>query len=137
MSHQVCIGPSMHIEGELTGREDLVIDGAVDGKILVTGHQLVIGANGRVTAEIHDASTVVVEGTLVGDISADNKIEIGSTGSILGNIRAPRIVLADGARFKGSIDMEPRSPAPVRESAHEGDAPVGSASMAEPVGPRP
>ena len=99
----------MHIEGELTGREDLVIDGSVEGTILVTGHQLTIGQNGHVTADIHDATTVIVQGRLVGDVSADHKIEIGSTGSMLGNIRASRVVLAEGARLKGSVDMDPRS----------------------------
>ena len=108
MNHQVCIGRSMHIEGEVRGSEDLIIDGTVEGKIVVSGHQLTLGENGNVKADIQDASTVVVQGRLVGNVSADHKIEIGSTGSILGNIRAPRVVLADGARFKGSIDMEPR-----------------------------
>jgi cytoskeletal protein CcmA (bactofilin family) len=108
MGHQVCIGRSMHITGEVTGREDLIIDGTVEGKILVSGHQLTLGENGNVKADIRDARTVVVQGQLVGDVSAEHRIEIGSTGSIFGNIRAPRVVLADGARFKGSIDMEPR-----------------------------
>jgi len=130
MSNQVCIGSSMRIEGELTGHEDLVIDGTVQGKIVVTGHQLTIGENGHVTAEIHDAGTVIVQGRLVGNISADHKIEIGSTGSILGNIRAPRVVLAEGARFKGSIDMDPRSTAPPRAPANE------SARPARPEGHR-
>ncbi len=131
MNNQVCIGSSMHIEGELTGREDLVIDGSVDGKILVTGHQLTIGQNGRVTAEIHDASTVVVEGRLVGNISAENKIEIGSTGSILGDIRAPRVILADGARFNGRVDMEPRAAALRPPSSHKSDPPLGGPPVAE------
>jgi len=117
MTNPICIGSSMRIEGELTGHEDLVIDGTVEGRIVVKGHQLTIGENGRVTAEIHDAGTVIVQGKLVGNISAEHKIEIGSTGSILGNLRAPRIVLAEGARFKGSIDMEPRSTAPRRAPA--------------------
>jgi len=109
MSNQVCIGSSMRIEGELTGHEDLIIDGTVQGTIVVTGHQLTIGEHGQVTAEIHDAGTVIVHGRLVGNISAEHKIEIGATGSILGNIRAPRVVLAEGARLKGSVDMDPRS----------------------------
>ncbi len=112
MSNQICIGSSMRIEGELTGHEDLVIDGTVQGKIVIRGHQLTIGENGHVTAEIHEAGSVIVQGTLVGNVSAEHKIEIGRTGSILGNIRAPSVVLAEGARFKGSVDMEPRTAAP-------------------------
>ncbi len=117
MSNQVCIGRSMHIEGELTGNEDLIIDGTVEGKILVTGHQITLGENGHVKADIEDASTVIVQGRLVGNVSADHRIEIGSTGSILGDIRAPRVVLADGARFKGSIDMEPSIEKVIRRTA--------------------
>ena len=116
MGNQVCIGSSMRIEGELSGSEDLVIDGTVHGKILVSGHQLIIGENGKVLAEIHDARSVIVRGELVGNIAADDRIEIGSTGSVEGDIRAPRVVLSDGARFKGSIDMQPKSPAPPHTS---------------------
>ena len=105
MPNQVCIGSSMLIEGELMGSEDLVIDGTVQGKILISGHQLTIGENGKVLAEIHDARSVIVRGQMVGNIAAEDRIEIGSTGSVEGNIRAPRVVLSDGARFKGSIDM--------------------------------
>lgn len=109
MNRQVCIGSSMRIEGELMGSEDLVIDGVVEGRILISGHELTIGENGKVSAEIHDASAVIVRGQVTGNICADDRVEIGSTGSLLGDIRAPRVVLADGARFKGSIDMQPRA----------------------------
>ena len=111
-ARQVSIGSSMHIKGEVTGGEDLIIDGRVEGKIILTGHHLTIGKNGHVTAEIHDVGAVVVEGQLVGDISAGDRIEIGATGSIVGDINAPRVILADGARFKGSVDMEPKSAGP-------------------------
>lgn len=109
MSDKICIGSSMHIKGELTGKEDLTIDGRVDGKILLTGHQLTIEENGHVTAEIHDASTVIVRGTMIGNITADDKVEVASQGSMQGDIRAPRVVLADGSRFKGTIDTEAKS----------------------------
>ena len=109
MSDKISIGSSMHIKGELTGEEDLTIDGRVDGKILLTGHQLTIEENGHVTAEIHDASTVIVRGTMSGNITADDKVEVASQGSMQGDIRAPRVVLADGARFKGKIDTKTKS----------------------------
>ena len=105
MANQVCIGSSMRIEGELMGSEDLVIDGTVHGKIRIAGHQLTIGENAKVLAEIHDARSVIVRGEMKGNIAAEDKIEIGSTGSVEGDIKAPRVVLSDGARFKGSIDM--------------------------------
>jgi cytoskeletal protein CcmA (bactofilin family) len=108
----VNIGQSVQIKGELTGNEDLTIEGKVDGKIILKDHNLTIGANGRIAAEIH-AKTVLVVGEVVGNITADDKVEIAATGSMRGDIVAPRVVLADGARFKGSIDMD-RKPTEVR-----------------------
>ena len=109
MSDKISIGSSMHIKGELTGKEDLTIDGRVDGKIMLTGHQLTIEENGHVTAEIHDASTVIVRGTMSGNITAADKVEIAPEGSMQGDIRAQRVVLADGSRFKGRIDAKGKS----------------------------
>jgi cytoskeletal protein CcmA (bactofilin family) len=109
MSEKISIGSSMHITGELTGKEDLTIDGRVDGQILLTGHQLTIGENGHVTAEINDASTVIVRGTMSGNITAADRVEVASQGSMQGDIRAPRVVLADGSRFKGKIDTATKS----------------------------
>ena len=93
-------------DGPSAAEEDLTIDGRVEGKIMLTGHQLTIEENGHVTAEIHDASTVIVRGTMIGNITADDKVEVASQGSMRGDIRAPRIVLADGSRFKGRIDTQ-------------------------------
>ena len=101
----VNIGQSVQIKGELSGNEDLTIEGLVDGKIMVKDHNLTIGANGRITAEVH-AKTVVVVGQVSGNITADDKVELAPTASVVGDIRAPRVSIADGARFKGSIDME-------------------------------
>lgn len=105
MESIVNIGQSVEIKGTLTGNEDLTIEGMVDGKILVKDHALTIGANGRITAEVH-AKTVVVVGQVVGNITADDKVEIAPSGSVEGDIRAPRVAIADGAKFKGSIDMD-------------------------------
>ena len=108
MRDKICIGNSMHIKGELTGKEDLTIDGRVDGKILLTGHQLTIEENGHVTAEIHDARTVIVHGTMIGNITADDKVEVASQGSMQGDIRARRVVLADGSRSRSRISVTRR-----------------------------
>ena len=110
MSDKISIGSSMHIKGELSGKEDLAINGRVDGKILMNGYQLTIEENGHVTAEIH-AGTVIVRGTMIGNIIADDRVEVASQGSMQGDIRAPRVVLADGSRFKGTIDTEVKSAA--------------------------
>jgi cytoskeletal protein CcmA (bactofilin family) len=124
MRKQVSIGSSMQIKGELTGNEDLTIDGKVEGKIMLTGHQLTIAENGHVTAEIHDASVVVVHGQMIGDITADEKVEVAANGSMLGDITAPRVVLADGSRFKGSIDMGSKKPASSAQPSQPQPQPV-------------
>ncbi len=108
---EVNIGKSMKIKGKITGNQDLMIDGRVDGKIFLKGHKLSIGATGRVTAAIRDAKTVVVGGEMIGNISANDKVEITSTGTMRGDIKAPRVVLADGAQYRGVIDMEPKGTA--------------------------
>jgi cytoskeletal protein CcmA (bactofilin family) len=120
----VNIGQSVQIKGELTGNEDLTIEGMVDGKILVKDHGLTIGANGRITAEVH-AKTVVVVGQVIGNITADDKVEIAPSGSVQGDIRAPRVAISDGARFKGSIDMERKgAPAAAKTSGVSASTPV-------------
>jgi cytoskeletal protein CcmA (bactofilin family) len=105
MESIVNIGQSVEIKGTLTGNEDLTIEGMVDGKILVKDHALTIGANGRITAEVH-AKNVVVVGQVIGNITADDRVEIAPSGSVQGDVRAPRVSIADGAKFKGTIDMD-------------------------------
>jgi len=110
MEKLVNIGQSIQIKGELTGNEDLTLEGKVDGKIFLKDHNLTVGSNGRITADIH-AKNVTVIGEVMGNITADDKVEVAETGSMKGDIVAPRVVLADGAKFRGSIDMDakPRS----------------------------
>ncbi len=125
----VNIGQSVEIRGTLTGNEDLTIEGMVDGKILVKDHALTIGANGRITAEVH-AKTVIIVGQIVGNITADDKVEIAPSGSVQGDIRAPRVSISDGAKFKGSIDMERKGGAVTNQSARIGSV---STPMSEAV----
>jgi len=99
------IGQSVHIKGTLVGKEDLTIDGTVEGQIQLEGHMLTIGEHGVIQAELQ-AKNVVIHGRLDGDVSADDKVEISATGSVRGDIRAPRVAICDGATFKGSVDME-------------------------------
>lgn len=114
------IGPSIRIKGELTGEENLVIEGSVEGTIHLEKNDLTIGTNGRIKADIH-AKGVVVEGELQGDIVGTEKVIIRRSGNMRGNIVAPRVTLEDGAMFKGSIEMEP---GPQRQTG--GDASVGT-----------
>ncbi len=97
------IGAQIKIQGELSGDEDVVIDGRVEGKISVT-KSLRVGEKATVNAEIK-AHNVIVAGRVVGNVTAVEKVEILPSGSLEGNIRAPKIVIAEGAQFKGSVDM--------------------------------
>ncbi len=101
----VNIGPSIHIKGELNGDEDLVIDGRVEGKIELREHNLTIGANGKIKADLH-AKTIIIAGEVGGSAFASERVELTPTGRLNGNIVSPRITIADGAHFKGSVDME-------------------------------
>ena len=101
------IGASIRIKGDVTGDENLVIQGHVDGTINLKGHNVTISKSAKVNANI-EANQIIVEGELAGDMNADEKVIIRETGNVYGNIIAPRVNLEDGAMFKGSIEMEPR-----------------------------
>lgn len=96
-------GPNIHIEGTITGSEPVVIEGAVKGKIDLSG-ELRVGTKARVDANVH-ARNVTVEGKVTGDISADERVELIASATVEGNIKAPKIVVAEGAKFRGSVDM--------------------------------
>lgn len=110
------IGPSILIKGELSGEEDLLIQGRVEGTINLRQNHLTIGQEGKVNANIH-AHTVIIEGSHKGDIFGEEKVIIRKTGNVNGNVTAPRISLEDGAKFKGSMDMEVKR----SESSPRGD----------------
>ena len=101
----VNIGKSVIIKGELSGSEDLTIEGKVDGQIELREHALTIGPNGKIKAEVF-AKSVIVMGNVTGNISASDKINIRENGSVEGDISAPTVAIAEGARFRGSIDMQ-------------------------------
>jgi cytoskeletal protein CcmA (bactofilin family) len=99
------IGQSILFKGELTGNEDLTIDGTVEGKIDLKEHHLTIGKNGRIKADLR-AKTITIIGEVVGQIVADDKVELQAASRLQGDIIATRLSIADGAHFKGSVDME-------------------------------
>ena len=101
----VNIGKSVIIKGELSGSEDLTIEGHVDGKIDLRQHVLTVGPNGKIKAQVY-AKAVVVMGEVHGNITATDKINICENGSVDGDITAPRVAIAEGAHFRGSIDMQ-------------------------------
>lgn len=100
------IGPSIKIKGEVTGDEDLVIRGSVEGTIDLSAHEVTVGESGKVKADIK-GRTVIINGEVTGDVTGGEKVIIAKTGHVRGNIIAPRMTLEDGAVFKGSIDMDP------------------------------
>ena len=101
----VNIGATVFVKGEIQGNEDLVVEGEVEGHINLKDHNLHLGPKSRVRAEIY-AKTITIEGDVRGDVYASERLVIKKTGRLNGNIVAPRLVLEDGSRFKGTIDMD-------------------------------
>ena len=101
----VNIGKSVVIKGELTGSEDLTIEGHVEGKIELRQNVLTIGPNGKIKAQVF-AKSVVILGEVTGNVTASEKVDLRDNGSIDGDITAPRVAIAEGAHFRGSIDMQ-------------------------------
>ena len=118
----VNIGQTIFIKGELTGTEDLTIEGRVEGKIELKDHNLTIGPNGKIKADVYGKS-IVITGEVLGNAYASEKVEITNSGVLKGDITAPRIVIADGAQFKGSVDMDKGASASRdnRQQAQRGD----------------
>ncbi len=101
----VNIGKSVVIKGELNGSEDLTIEGHVEGKIELREHVLTIGPNGKIKAQVF-AKAVIVQGEVTGNVTATEKVDIRDNGSVDGDIVAPRVAIAEGAHFRGSVDMQ-------------------------------
>jgi cytoskeletal protein CcmA (bactofilin family) len=99
------LGASLHIKGEITGNEDLQIDGSVEGLVSLEDRKLTIGASARVTADII-AREVAVYGNVKGNLRARDRIEIKKDGSVVGDLTTARIMIEDGAYFKGSIEID-------------------------------
>ena len=101
----VNIGKSVVIKGELNGSEDLTIEGQVEGKIELRQNVLTIGPNGRIKAQVF-AKSVVILGEVTGNVTASEKVDIRDNGSVDGDIVSPRVAIAEGAHFRGSVDMQ-------------------------------
>jgi cytoskeletal protein CcmA (bactofilin family) len=117
----VNIGKSVVIKGELNGSEDLTIEGQVEGKIELRQNVLTIGANGRIKAQVF-AKSVIILGEVTGNVTATEKVDIRDNGAVDGDIAAPRVAIAEGAHFRGSIDMQ-------KPNAKPGDAKVETKSV--------
>ena len=99
------LGASLHVKGEITGNEDLTIDGSVEGLVQLEDRKLTVGASARVTADII-AREVVVYGNVKGNLRARDRIEIKKDGSVVGDLTTARIMIEDGAYFKGAIEID-------------------------------
>ena len=98
------LGSSFHVKGEISGTEDLQIDGTVEGQISLSGHRLTVGSSAQLTSEVN-AREVIVYGMLNGNVHAASRVEIKRDGGIVGNLTTAGIVIEDGAHFRGHIDI--------------------------------
>ncbi|MGH8034429.1 MAG: bactofilin family protein [Lysobacterales bacterium] len=110
------IGPGITIDGNINGNENLIIEGKVKGHIHLGTHEVTVGKTGEVNADVV-AKIIRVAGKVKGDLTGKEKVIISNTGNVHGNIVAPRMLLEDGAVFKGSIDMDPGEPAQIQPAA--------------------
>lgn len=119
------IGKAVLVKGQILSREDLYVDGEVDGSIEMQEHRLTVGPNGKVQASVK-AREIVVLGTVQGNVEAADKIDIRKDAKLVGDIKTSRIVIEDGAYFKGSIDITRTEPAKaaVKVQAAAPQAPV-------------
>src|SRR4051812_36362629 len=134
----VNIGKSVVIKGELSGSEDLTIEGHVEGRIDLKDNVLTIGPNGKIKAEVF-AKSVIVLGEVTGDVTASEKVDIRDNGSVDGDIASPRVAIAEGAHFRGSVDMQ-RQGAAKTQQPQQGKAatttPAQSGQQAQHQGQR-
>src|SRR4026209_2135125 len=119
----VNIGKSVVIKGELNGSEDLTIEGHVEGKIELRDHVLTIGPNGKIKSQLF-AKAVIVLGEVNGNVTATEKVDIRDGGSVDGDIISPRVAIAEGAHFRGTVDMQ-------RKTGQPGQQKAASSSQAE------
>ena len=124
----VNIGKSVVIKGELNGSEDLTIEGHVEGTIQLRDHVLTIGPNGRIKAQVF-AKAVIVLGEVTGNVTASDKVDIRDNGSVDGDIVSPRVAIAEGAHFRGSVDMQ-------RKAAPAQPQPSAKAAQTQPAAPQ-
>jgi cytoskeletal protein CcmA (bactofilin family) len=127
------IGKSIVFKGDLTGDEDIEIEGQIEGRIDLPKNQLTIGANGRVKAEIN-AKAVVIIGQVTGDVAATERLEIQASGVVKGDIRAPRLLIQEGAVVNGAVEMSKQGEAAKPEAPPAPRAAVAGGGEARKIG---
>jgi cytoskeletal protein CcmA (bactofilin family) len=132
----VNIGKSVVIKGELNGSEDLTIEGHVEGKIELKDHVLTIGPNGKIKAAVF-AKSVIVLGEINGNLTASEKVDIRDGGAVDGDIVSPRVAIAEGAHFRGTVDMQKKGGSAQQKPSGQGGGqqqPQPVQQVAQPVG---
>jgi cytoskeletal protein CcmA (bactofilin family) len=99
------LGPGLHVKGDISGTEDLRVEGSVEGVIQLDERKLTVGTTAKITADIN-AGAVVVHGSVKGNVRAKRRVEIKREGSVIGNLTTAQIMIEDGAHFKGTIEIE-------------------------------
>jgi cytoskeletal protein CcmA (bactofilin family) len=117
------MGQSIAIKGELSGAEDLTLEGRVEGRISLPDNVLTVGTNAKLTAEIV-AKSIVVLGQITGNVTAKERFELKAGGTVEGNLNSPRITMADGAVFNGKIEMPQGKPAEAKAAEKPAPAAV-------------
>lgn len=130
------LGKNVTVKGQIFSREDLTIDGEVEGTVECNEHRLTIGPNGRVHAGLK-AREIVIYGSIQGNVEAADKIDIKKEAKLVGDIRTSRIMIEDGAYFKGSIDIAKATGQPQRPANAPMNASGSTASSASPASPPP
>jgi cytoskeletal protein CcmA (bactofilin family) len=102
------IGPSIHIDGDVRGEEDLLIEGEVSGTVQLKSNSLTIGPQGKVRADVY-AHSIYVDGFVEGDLFGSERVNIRKSAQVKGNVTSPRVSVEDGAKFKGAIEMDPQA----------------------------
>ena len=110
MRQTAIIGPTLSMKGEISGDEDLVIEGALEGTVTLEGSCVTVGTTGSVRGDVH-GRIICIKGELCGDLFGGEQVIVESTGNVRGNITAPQVCLENGAKLKGTIDMYPQSEA--------------------------
>ena len=132
----VNIGKSVVIKGELNGSEDLTIEGQVEGTIQLREHVLTIGPNGKIKAQVF-AKSVIVLGEVQGNVTATEKVDIRDNGSVDGDIISPRVAIAEGAHFRGAVDMQRKGGAPQAAGKPSSAQAAPAPQAAAPAGAAP
>ncbi len=125
------IGPSISIRGDVSGEEDLIVQGQVEGTVTLRQNNVIVGKEGRIKANVY-ARVIEIEGQVEGDLHGDEQVVVRRSGNIRGNVVAPRVTLEDGCKFKGSIDMDIGQGVPKAEKKPENLADLKTPDLKTP-----